>query len=332
MSYRPLPSLMAQRWGSLSELAYKGNDHWTSWCPNCRNDGHDPRSGPTDRFQIYEEGSYARKTHGWCRQCGHLEFLSDNAKPWTTQQAEEAKQLRRQLASKERKRIQKKILWLQQQTFWRQWHEEMTDSQRQLWYAEGIKDWAIVTHKLGFTTDRYKSCNGAMTIPYLHNNLIQSLQLRLIDPPSAGDKYRFETGLEASWFRPWPEDDISGIVLVLEGAKKAMVTWQEAGQTKYKGKDITIIASPSKHVPHRLFDELKDVEQLIWLLDPDAYKATWTNGKKQESAITRNIRLADPKRCLVVRTVAKIDDMFTQYKLGPLAFQNMVSQAGLWRV
>lgn len=328
-----LPPKMHQKWGHLNELAFKGNGLWTSWCPNCRNDGHDPRSGPTDRFQIYEQGAGGSKsTHGWCRQCGHLEFPDDNDKPWSKQRAEEAKLIRRKAAASERKRIAAKILWLQQQSFWLEWHDNMDLKHKELWYKEGIGDWAITTHKLGYTDDRYKSCGGALTIPYLYGTNIQSLQLRLLNPPSIGDKYRFEKDITATWFRPWPEDEIEGTVLIVEGAKKAMVTWQLAGQTKYKDEELTIIATPAKHVPTRLFDDLKDTNRLIWMLDPDAYKGVKVNGRTQEPAITRNIRMAGKDNCLVVRTVAKIDDMFTEYKLKPNAFQNMVNQAGPWRV
>lgn len=326
---RSLPPSMHARWGHLNELRYKGNNHWTSWCPNCRNDGHDPSSGPTDRFQIYEEGGQgAKKTHGWCRQCGHLEFPDDNGKPWSKQQAEEAKQIRREEAEKERQRIRAKQRWLQNQSFWLEWHDNMTPVHHKLWHDQGIGDWAIQTHKLGYADDRYQTCGGALTIPYMHGPNIETLQLRLINPPTEGDKYRFEKDLKAEWFRPWPEDEITGTILILEGAKKAMVVWQEAGQIMYKDEPVVIIATPSKYVPSRLFPELEQAKRLIWLLDPDAYKSV----KNNKSAITRNIELAGKAKSLVVRTVAKVDDMFIQYHLKENVFQNMVNQAGPWRV
>jgi len=328
-----LPPKLQARWGHLNELKYRGNGHWTAWCPNCHNDGHDPASGPTDRFQIYEESAPGSKSdHGWCRQCGHLEFADDNNQPWSKQKAEEAKKIRREEAEKERQRIKAKQRWLQQQSFWLEWHKNMKPVHRNMWHAEGIGDWAIETHKLGYTDDRYQSCGGALTIPYMHGPNIETLQLRLMKPPTPNDKYRFEQDLKAEWFRPWPDDEITGTVLILEGAKKALVVFQEAGQILYKDEPVVIIATPSKYVPGRLFSQLEQAKRLIWLLDPDAYKATRSNGVSRKPAISRNIELSGQDRSLIIRTVAKIDDMFTQYKLKESAFRNMVNQAGPWKV
>lgn len=321
------------KWAHLNDLTSKGRGLWTAWCPVCGSDGHIGTDKP-DRFQIYESGTgRSGKARGWCRRCGHLEFADDQiGKHWSNEQREEADRARREYAANENERLQAKIKWLQQQDFWRDWHHNMEPAKKELWHSHGIGDWAIDMHKLGFTDERYDSCGGALTIPYFRNDKIQTLQFRLIDPPHIGDKYRFESGTTAAWFMPFPYGDIEGVVVVLEGAKKALVTWEKADDVKYKGKSVTFIATPSKNVPARLFDELGNVELLIWMLDPDAYTPTHNNGKKLRPAINRNIELAGSDRSLIVRTVAKIDDMFLEHNLEPDVFQNMINQAGPWRL
>jgi len=321
------------KWAYLNDLKFKGNGLWVAWCPVCGNSGH-LGDDPPDRFQIYEAGhGVSRKARGWCRRCGHLEFADDDpTNPWSKERKEELVQSRREHAAEENKRLQVKIQWLQHQTFWQDWHDHMTSMQRGMWHRQGMADWAIDIHKLGFAGDRYETCGGAYSIPYLKGQEIQTLQFRLVSPPHVSDKYRFEAGTSVAWFRPWPDDVIEGVVLVLEGAKKSLVAWQEGGQAKYRGKKVTMIATPSKNVPTRLFDELENAELIIFMLDPDAYKPEIQNGKTVRPAIERNILLANPDRSLVVRTVAKIDDMFIDHGLQANVFEQMINQAGPWRM
>lgn len=326
---RSLPADLADKFGHLRFIRFKGNE-WRSECPNCRDDGHEGND-PPDRFIMFpaEPGKSAR---GWCRQCGHFEWAVD-AFPSTPARSEQTQLLRRQYAKKERSRLHKKIKWLQQQTFWIEWHDQMTEKHRDLWRKEGIGDWAIETHKLGYRPD-YHLRNGddtpAMTIPYLYKDKIQTVQFRLLEP-NEGGKYRFLKDTSPMWFKPWPSDPAEDIIVIVEGAKKGIITFQHAALAKYRGKKTSIIATPSKHVPNRLMGFLKkrDPELVIWLLDPDAYESTISvTGKRIEPAINRNVTAFGPERSLIIKPIAKIDDMFTQYGLDCSTFQAMLNQAG----
>jgi hypothetical protein len=144
-------------------------------------------------------------------------------------------------------------------------------------------------------------------------------------PPSPGDKYRFLSGTRAELFRVWPDDPLKGVILITEGVKKGIVTFQ-GGPYTYQGENVIVVSVPMKNVPERLIKQLVDADLLIWLLDPDAYEVPKSRGKQKEPTIARNIKLAGTKRCLMVKPAAKIDDMFMA-GLQPKTFQNMLNQA-----
>ena len=106
----------------------------------------------------------SQKARGKCRRCGHLEWLDDDpAKPITPTQRREDEKERRELARLQEDRYVKRQEWLREQTFWIEFHDDMTKSQRDIWHKAGVGDWAIDMHKLGYS-ERDK---GALSIPYL---------------------------------------------------------------------------------------------------------------------------------------------------------------------
>lgn len=328
MNDRPLPSDLARKWGHLRYLKYKGNSEWSSECPVCHDDGHMSNEDP-DRFMIFDHNTgTSGKARGKCRRCGILEWLDDNpTQPITPQQQLQNKLERRELAKLQEQRYLQKQQWLREQTFWLEFHDDMTKAQRHIWYANGIGDWAIELHKLGYSGRD----EGALSIPYLEGNDKGplTLQFRLLNEEVNGGRYRFLSGTRAEIFRVWPDEPLTGVVLITEGAKKGIVTFQE-GPFTYQGKSVTVVSVPAKSVPERLIDQLSDAEKLIWCLDPDAYEVPKSRGKtKQEPTIARNIKLAGKERCLMVPTPDKIDDMFATGLTGK-SFQHMLNQARLY--
>lgn len=321
MPDRPLSPAMQNKWGHLRWLKYKGNDEWSAECPVCRDDGHDPRSGDPDRFMIFGENTgTSGKARGKCRKCGHLEWLDDDpTKPRTPQQQQQDKKERREFAKLQEQKYLERQRWLREQTFWLEYHDNMTAAQRKIWHDAGVGDWAIEIHKLGYSD---QDENDALSIPYLNDNEIQSLQFRIMGDVNGGGRYRFLSGTRAEIFRVWPDDPIDGVVLVTEGVKKGIVTLQQ-GPYSYQGKEVTVVSVPMKNVPERLIEKLSDAELLIWLLDPDAYVLT---AQQTETAVDRNMRLAGYERCRMVRTPGKIDDMFMMGLTGK-SFQHMLNQA-----
>jgi hypothetical protein len=323
MADRPLPPDLRQKWGHLRWLKYKGNGEWSAECPICHDDGHDDSKGKPDRFMIFDHlTGTSKKSRGKCRRCGHLEWLDDDpAKPITPKQRRTDEKERRELAQLQEQKYIDRKKWLREQSFWRDFHHQMTKFQRDIWHKTGVGDWAIDLHRLGYS----ERDDGALSIPYLEGSDINTLQFRLMKPPSPGDKYRFLSGTRAELFRVWPDEPLSGVILITEGAKKGIITFQ-GGPYTYQGESVTVISVPMKNVPERLIKQLVDADLLIWLLDPDAYEVPKTKGKAQEPAIARNIKLSGNGRCLMVKAPEKIDDMFA-LGLSPKSFQNMLNQA-----
>jgi 5S rRNA maturation endonuclease (ribonuclease M5) len=317
-----LPPELSRHFGSLPDIKQRGKDHWTSACPVCGGSGGG-RSDVSDRFCMW-----LNPARFWCRQCGHQGFVSqlDGHTP-SQEEIDRAHKLYIAHLEKENKELRRKVAALQKADFWKRWHDEMTEAAKKLWYRAGIDDALIEIHQLGYTSERYESCDGALTIPYLHDDRISTLQYRLINPPDAGDKYRFEQGTRVQWFRPWPYGEPDKVILVVEGAKKGLVAWRQIAtldQFTYQGEEITILASPQKHIPKALLEQLHKAERVILLLDPDAYAK---EKGQMESALLRNARMIGPDKVRHVRTTAKIDDMLLQHGLTGKTLMNMVGQA-----
>lgn len=319
----PLPPEL-NRWSTNADLRYRGNNEWSSACPYCNPAGRGGHN-PSDRFRMFSTGGPPR---GWCRQCDRKVIAASDGRKPTTEEIESARKKYHDWLIEENKRLREKVKWLQEQNFWRRWHETMGDAV-DLWREAGISDTLIDAHQLGYTIEKYMDFGGALTLPYLKGGEIQSLQYRLLLPPEKGDKYRFELGTKATWFYAWPYDEMGDVVLVAEGAKKAMVLWQTIARLPkftFHGSDITVVATPSKYVPNRMLDELENVEQVIWLLDPDAYDAP---GPGQLPPLYRNAKAVGPDKCRHIRLPTKIDDMIlaNKHDMHGKRIQHMVNQA-----
>ncbi len=320
----PLPMELARPWGNNADIRYRGNNEWSSACPQCNPEGrggHDP----SDRFRMFSTGGPHR---AWCRGCDFKSTAKRaSGEPTTREESQLARAAYLKWLKEENNTLRDKVRWLQKQDFWQRWHRDMGADARSLWHGRGVSDSLIDMHQLGYTMDRYEECGGALTLPYIHQDEIQTLQLRLMIEPSTGDKYRFEQGTKAAWFYPYQHDVIGDVVLVAEGGIKSMVLWQTIAQSDaftYRGVDITIIASPSKHIPHRLIDKLDDTKLVILMLDPDAYTR---KGEDKLTAIERNAQVIGVDKCKHVRTVGKVDDMIMEHGLNAGWVQRIVDQA-----
>jgi hypothetical protein len=335
-SDRPLPAHMS-RWSGLSYLRYKGGNEWHSVCPNCGDSGHEPSSGPPDRFHMHDADSRGN-ARGMCRRCGHFEW-ADQGEPWKPDPARLAQieALRRQMAVDDMARIRSKIEWLQQAAFWREAHARVKENPelRALWRGNGIADWAIDMHRLGYV-NRDEGDIGALTIPYFHGDWeqISTVQFRLLDPEAKGDRYRFVKDTRPSLFHPWPPDETSGVVLVLEGAKKGLVTQDRASGITYRGRPVKMVSQPAAELPGHLVSEFDWAELIIFALDPDTLvpreKVVHGRVTRLPPVMDNNVSLVGPDRARVVPLPAKIDDMFLA-GLEAGQFQSMVGYASPWK-
>lgn len=310
------------RWSNLPDLCCRDDNEWSSACPQCG--GGRGKGNLSDRFRMFGPGE-GRNARGWCRQCGYFAWADEGTKIDPAKIAE-AEVLRREYMLRERERIAKKIKALEEAAFWRGYHEAMTGQQRQMWRSTGIDDYLIDYYRLGYTQDRMYVHDGdeyhspAMTIPHYGPSWhLTNVQYRLTNPVKGAGKYRMTPDVPAAMFITEPDQPLKGHCLLLEGAKKAIVTYQHIGD-----KGMTIVAVPSSSPATVLLEQLRDCEPIYICLDPDAYVPA------KEGAVPPVNRLAKSlgkERAHIVNLPVKADDMFVLYGGTRSDFMNYLGYA-----
>lgn len=297
----PLPQELHQRWGNLRFIRQRTSNTWSSECPICRDSGHFGNDDP-DRFTMWA-AELNKGARGWCRACSYFSWADEDNR-LSREQIELATQERIRLLEQENKRIKEKIQRIADADFWRRWHDEMTVPQRELWHREGINDWAIETYSLGYCNQYRTWYKGrewqspSMTIPhYGHNWQIRNIQHRLLIPPQPNDKYRNTAGIPMTLFLTEPGEELTGPVLMIEGAKKSIVVYLNLGHK------IQVNAFPSKTPSPEMLDQLSNCDPIYLALDPDSY-----DGQAQK--IGERLGL---ERVRFVHFPEKPDDMIVRY-------------------
>lgn len=326
MNNQPLPNELARQWANLPDLSYRGGGEWSSACPRCGGSGR--RHDKSDRFRLFEAGD-GKGARAWCRQCQFFAWADQDEQRPSQEAIEAATKERLRLLEIEHRRIKDKLQRIADSDFWRRWHDTMSDGQRDLWHKEGIIDWAIEEYKLGFCADHTTYHDGlewhtpTLTIPHWGKGWeLVNIQHRLLNPPEPGDKYRQTAGLPAAMFLTEPDRDIAGPVLIVEGAKKAIVTLMHVG-----GKDLMVVGLPGKSPSGEMLDQLQQCEPVYLALDPDAYVPTRAkDGRVVEPAVKRLGSKLDG-RARFVRLPAKPDDLFKSGVLTASKFGRYLAQA-----
>lgn len=324
MQDRPLPPELAH-FSHLPDLQYRGAGEWSSACPACGGGGH--RFDKSDRLRLFAADGKGN-ARIWCRQCGLFEWADRDTKLRPSPEAiQQAQELRIQYAENEAKRLRAKIAELQERAYWKGYHDAMKDPHRELWRKAGIPDGWQDYWQLGFTSQYSPSIQSpAMTIPYFAPGWeATTIQYRLTSPPEPNDKYRFQAGLKAGVWLAEPDCKPKGATLLMEGMKKAAVTFIET-VAKDNGR-FCVVAIPSKTPGNEMLQALEDCDPIYVTLDPDAYQPTRaSNGKLLPAAVNR---IADVlgKRVRFVRLPAKADDMFLDYDISIDLFMNYIKQA-----
>lgn len=316
MNNQPLPYDLARRWASLPDLSYRGGNEWSSSCPQCGGGGR--RHDKSDRFRLFAAGD-GRNGRVWCRQCGYFAWADDDQKPPSREEMEAANRERARLAGVERERIKQKIKQIEQAAYWKGWHDSMSQQQRELWRQEGIPDFMIDYYSLGYVTDHTYYHDGnqwhspALTIPHYEAGWqLSNIQYRLLEPTAGAGKYRQTAGLPAAMFLTEPEEPLNRPVLIVEGAKKAMIAYAHLG-----GKEFATVAVPSKTPTEEMLARVAECETVYICLDPDAYVPTRTaDGRVMAPAVNRIVKQVGRERARLVRLPCKPDDLFTKYRGG----------------
>lgn len=257
------------------KLVSEKNSEYHGSCPHC---------GGKDRFAIFTHRNFP----SWwffCRQCGiegwidqlnpslKQELTAEQKSEWA-KQAAEMKRLRAEQEEQRKREIDLRLSDLTSKEIWEAYHRRMEQQQREWWKSQGIEeDWQDFW-SLGFIKDKqYKDGNNmyisdAYTIPYFRwkdgKKSFVTMQYRLTNPHDPSDKYRFEYGLGSSYFATRYDEPLKDIVIICEGAKKAMVL------CSWLSPKASVLAIPSKNNYASIDRAVKDCGCVWIVLDPDA--------------------------------------------------------------
>ena len=215
----------------------------------------------------------------------------------------EDKQRRYEAARRELQAAQKHLFY----------HESMGQWAKTLWTERGLDEGMQSFFTLGACSDFEVNINyhsPTLTIPFLdeQRNLL-NIQHRLVNPPNPKDRYRPETfGLGSMPpFLAIPEMGFDGgLVIVVEGAIKSMVTW-----SRLEISDFQTIGVTSKHAFMKTADELKGKKVLV-IPDPQGEKEAYDLAR----AVGGNI----------LEVPAKIDDYLISTNMSSNNFCSLIRQ------
>ena len=295
------------KYSHLNHIKRRGAHEWSAECPWCGDIGHVGRDAP-DRFRMFNDG----RPRGWCRVCRRFEFADiDDGHKLTEAEIQEINRKRKRLIELERMRVKRKIEEIERAAYWRGYHDAMKDEHRRMWEKEGIpanlQDWWELGYdeSYHFYYDDEERTSPALTIPYFmpsddsSGKKIATIQYRLLSPPVPNDKYRFIKDLGSPLYLTDPTEKPRGRCLLVEGSKKAMVSFMHLGH-----KFDCVVASPSKYVNDRHAEVLDKCDVIYIALDPDA---NWSG------ASDRAAKILGRNRSLIATLPTKIDDMIVKY-------------------
>jgi hypothetical protein len=285
---------------------------YSAECPECGDTGHIDGTGIPDRFRMRTDGS----PRGFCRSCKFFEFANQNGKKLTPAELIAIKEARIEIANEERERVRRKVARLEELAEWKGWHDAMEEAHRDLWRQAGIDDKAQDWWELGYNAELIYTfgdetkVSPALTIPYWRKSKVVNVQSRLLNPANPADKYRWRRGLPAVPFLPDKDSLPEGATLIVEGAKKGMVSWLWFGDL------YTIVAIPSKNLSHKHVALFDNCEPIVICLDPDA-------GKQAVEAA----KMLGTDRARVAALPTKIDDAIVIYKADHRDIRRSLDQA-----
>lgn len=324
----PLPSELAKAFGHLGSMQYKGNGEWSSECPNCGSIGHNPSSGEPDRFHMHiADKVYGAR--GKCRQCGHFEWADGGKHTPSAAEIKEIEAAREEQMKIEEQQLEERLQKFLASKMWEFYHDELTDRERWLWEKAGIPESFQNYWRLGYAP-RYPSQQmdtDALTIPYFGEGMKASnLQYRLLKPPKIYDKYRMTKGLQSTLWLAEPDREFKGVCMLLEGAKKAAVTFIRA-VADGKMHEYCVVAVPSAN-SYSLLDQLSGFDEVIVAFDPDQYtKKRDILGNELASPIMKVVERIDAPIVRVAKFPTKIDDFFVSHDGTLDGFKAVIDQS-----
>lgn len=286
-----------------------GANEWHGPCPRC---------GGQDRFVIFTDREYP-SWNWFCRQCHPDPAWIDELNPrlkgiehdiTPAERAERAARMAfeaEQRLAAEIERAKLALQGLQEARAWLRYHDQLTEEARRRWDSWGIPEFWQDYWKLGYDPDRVIYAGNTewhtptMTIPIFEPgwNCV-NVRHRLLKPPKPGDKYRPDrSGLPAAFFIADPDRPLEGKTLLVEGEKKAMVSYITADDPA-----MHVIGIPGKNPKDSMVAMLKDCDPVYICLDTDA--------RQESRALANNI---GKDRARIIELPGKIDDLIINHKL-----------------
>ena len=292
---------------------HRSNGEYRSHCPLHGGDN-------SSAFAVYEDHGEQR----WIcftKDCGQGDLISfvekwqgldfQGACEWLGGDreidGEKIKQMKAERIQREIKRTeeeikqkQKLLAELRSAETWIRYHDSLEHNQKMqsLWAAQGIpidyqNYWQLgYCDKFTMLTSAGKWQSSTLTIPVFHGKdwELQNIRHRILNPFKPNDKYRPERpGLGSPPFFAIPDVMYDNErIIVVEGEKKAMVTW-----LTFEDNRIQVIGIPGKTQWKQIADKFDGQNVFIWL-DPDA--------DKEAAEFAREVKGR------VVNSAIKIDD------------------------
>jgi hypothetical protein len=306
------------RFAHLQFIKKRGHNEWSAECPRCGDVGHVGSDWP-DRFRMWG-GKNAR---GWCRACQYFEWADDGqfVSPMAKMRI---MQEHKQRVAAERERVRRKIHKMQEEAYWKGFHDAMTETERKHWRKEGIPDGIQDWFTLGYLNDKIymhndeKMHSPALSIPFDKAGEIVNVQFKLLSPAPNAGKYRFTSNLPPAYFLTEPKRELKGNALVVEGAKKAIILWMHVGE-----QFDHVIGLPSKYPPRDMLDDLAKFSQVTLMLDPDAYTDETEHAPCSAHKIANNV----DTEVRVVQTFTKPDDIIVLHGGSASDIKSLIRQA-----
>lgn len=311
-----LPPLFAQYGAQVAHIQRHSATEWSSTCPACKGDIHEDGSLP-DRCRWFTTG----KAVGWCRRCGKL-FWPDQApdyKPPTPAELEYWRQ-ERVKAEQERKRsAERAIENLRSGRIWEQYHRALNAEGRDYWRERGIPDSLQNYWKLGWVDEYMLQYAGndymgqSATIPIFGRDWKPlNVKHRLLHLPDNIGKYRYELrGQQQPLYLTNPDLPLDGVIYVIEGEIKAMVTWLTLAN-----RDARVVGLPGCTPNADILAQLALAERVILVMDPGA-----------EDAALKVAQVIGIKKCRVLIPPMKIDDAILALKPGKQELERLLATA-----
>jgi hypothetical protein len=225
------------------------------------------------------------------------------------------------IAAKEREDARRKELQTAERHLY--YHNNMTQYHKDEWTRAGIDEGLQNFWTLGGSPDFEYWDEGnifhspTLTIPIFGDGReLLTIQHRLLNPHNPKSKYRPEkTGLHAHPFLAVPEMGFDGdLIIVVEGAKKAMVTWTRS-DTMWQ-----CVGADSQEMYKSLIEPLEPVgSRVIVIPDP--------NTAGNPNALKKGWNLAKEVGGSFLQAPIKIDDWILQTEMKQDEFYSLLKQA-----